>query len=223
MKTISFDAYITILIASLLIDFGRLLLSFILNDNRLSREKRIDGILLATGIYGLIAIIATYLYMGDKFYNKVAEFLNSVVEFLKPASVFIKENILDPFGISFIFIKENIANHWYNLFLPWINNNMENSFFDSILLIVFWSISAILTVGLAILCVLCLVVDFWDFNRPFISIVICIALIIFAPIILFYLFNTVYLLSHCSIIITTIVMVILTGISLIALLFLVFS
>lgn len=38
------------------------------------------------------------------------------------------------------YIHENVLNHWYNFFFPWINNNATKSIFDSTTLICLWTI-----------------------------------------------------------------------------------
>lgn len=195
MPSLDYNTYISLLIGAVLIEFVGVFLKLLISDKSISREKKFLTTYVSIIVYGIIAFTLTILY------KKI-----SISDFI---------NFFRAFKHSADYIHENVLNHWYNFLFPWINNNIKNSIFDSIILICFWLIISIIFITPMITNVIDNFINFYKVNKkdrkrskPLekldASFGLCrcpfyITLASVTPMTVFYFFNTFYIALNYSI------------------------
>lgn len=187
MPDLDYNTYISLLIGSILIEFVGVFLKLITDGKSISPKKKALAVYFSIIVYGIIAFMLTVLY------KKIS--ISDFVDFLKA------------FKRSGEYIHENVLNHWYNFFFPWINNNATKSIFDSTTLICLWTIVSMIFITPVITVIIYFFIDVYKvYNNGSYDLLdkeiarfklffalIAIALAAPIPMTIFYFYNTFYI------------------------------
>lgn len=179
MPLIKYDTYVSLLFGSIVIEFAGILISLAIKGNELSPKRKAKIIYFAIIAFGIFALILTVLYKGlDAFHFN---------------------NVFESIDISREYMKTNVFNHWYNYFLPWINNDLTDSFFFSDITIAICMVPAIIISSIGLLLGVYLIGDS-EGNFFFIVVgILIIGLSSSIPLITFTLQNTIYIIFEYSV------------------------